>query len=407
MPIVNQSPPSSQAPPTARRTERFLLLTGLATVAGVYVASLVFLPELLEPARLVPYTALVVAFAVSVSYDRPYESPLWQRLALNLLRSGLAFVIFLVANASIGLIPALYFIVVPSAYFSLPLRLAGVVALLCVMLVFLGFLIAGDLSSALSMLVPYAGGMAFFAGASIALVQQGRERQRAEQLLAELEEAHARLQEYAIQVEALAVAEERNRLAREIHDSLGHYLTAITRQLEAAAKLLDKQPKKAAASIAKAEDMARESLSEVRRSVAALRASPLDLATLDDAIADLVEATRASGIAATFSTNGEPRRLPSAARVALYRTAQEGLTNVRKHAKASQVHVDLGYEPHQATLCIADNGLGQREERDAGFGLLGLRERLSLLGGSLEAENRSEGGFRLRAVVPTEESTDA
>jgi signal transduction histidine kinase len=248
--------------------------------------------------------------------------------------------------------------------------------------------------------------MVFFAALTEALVRQLEERQRAERLLAELEEAHQQLREYAAQDKALAVAEERNRLAREIHDSLGHYLTAITMQLEAAGKLVAKEPKRANKSIAKAEELARESLAEVRRSVATLRASPVDAAALGDAIGELVETLYDSGVATTFSVKGKSQSLPIQAKTALYRVAQEGLTNVRKHAKASAVEIKLIYEPEQVMLTITDNGMGQRGEESEGFGLLGLRERVTLLGGTLETGSDPEGGFRLHVMIPRELQED-
>jgi len=178
-------------------------------------------------------------------------------------------------------------------------------------------------------------------------------------------------------------------------------------QLEAAGKLIATQPQRAAESIAKAQGLARESLAEVRRSVAALRASPLDTAALGEAIGEVVENLRASGIATTFTIEGEVHPLPIQIRTALYRAAQEGLTNVRKHASAGAAQVTLTYEPERVMLTVGDNGIGRRGKKAEGFGLLGLRERVASLGGSLEAGDRPEGGFRLQIVVPTEERDDA
>ncbi len=113
---------------------------------------------------------------------------------------------------------------------------------------------------------------------------------------------------------------------------------------------------------------------------------------------------RATGIATTFTIAGETCPLPIQTKTALYRAAQEGLTNVRKHASASAVQVALAYESERVVLTISDNGTGRRGEQAEGFGLLGLRERMALLGGSLEAGDRPEGGFRLRVEVPMEKS---
>jgi signal transduction histidine kinase len=90
----------------------------------------------------------------------------------------------------------------------------------------------------------------------------------------------------------------------------------------------------------------------------------------------------------------------------LYRAAQEGLTNVRKHANASAVEVTLAHQPEQVTLTIVDNGTGQRTEKNEGFGLLGLRERVTLLEGTLEAGDDPKGGFRLHIAIPTREKQD-
>lgn len=388
----------TRLPPASRR---FLLAAAYVTTAAIYAVTLLAAPELRQPAVWPACTALFAAFALSIHFMPGANAPLWQRGGLLLLQAGLVFFIVLVGRGG-GYLPILYFVVIPSAYLSLTFRQASVFTLLCVGALFLDYLLLSDLGMALSMLFSYGGGFVFFIAVSVSLIQQQRERQRAERLLAELEATHRRLQAYALQVEALAVAEERNRLAREIHDSLGHYLTIITVQLEAAGKLFATQPERAAEAVATAEHLARESLAEVRRSVAALRASPLDTMALGEAIGEVVESLRVSGIATTFTIEGKIHPLPTQTRMALYRAAQEGLTNVRKHASASAAQVTLTYEPERVMLTISDNGIGRRGEATEGFGLLGLRERVALLGGSLEAGDCPERGFRLQVVVPTE-----
>jgi len=386
------------APPAG---ERFLLIAAYITTAAIYAVTLLAIPELRQPATWFPLTALFVAFALTIHFMPDTDGPLWQRGGLLLLQTGLIFAIVLVGQG-VGFLPILYFIVVPTAYLSLTFRQASVFTLLCVGALFLNYLLMYDVETALAMLLPYGGGFVFFIAVSVSLIQQQQERERAERLLIELETTHRQLQAYAVQVEALAIAEERNRLAREIHDSLGHYLTTITVQLEAAGKLVTTHPQRAAEAIATAQGLARESLGEVRRSVAALRASSLDTASLGEAISEVVENLRANGIVTTFTIEGEAYPLPIQTMMALYRTAQEGLTNVRKHASASAVRVTLAYEQEQMALTISDNGTGQRRHETDGFGLLGLRERVALLGGSLEAGDRPEGGFRLRVQVPME-----
>jgi len=392
--------PTFPAPPTGTHSGGQLLL-GVAylTTAAIYVAFLVRTPDLQNPGTWLPITILFALFALSIYLFSVSFEHFLKRLAVSLFQIALVFVIVIVGEWT-GFLPILYFIVVPMVFLSFSFVQASGLALLCLITLLLAYLTVADASEVLVLLLQYGGGFAFFAAISIALVQQQKDRQRAEQLLAELEDAHRQLRSYAAQIEALAVAEERNRLAREIHDSLGHYLTAMTMQLQAAGKLVAREPERAAASIAKAEDMARESLAEVRRSVATLRASPVDTTALDDAIGELVQNLHDGGIAATFTVKGKSQSLPIRTKTALYRAAQEGLTNVRKHANASAVEIELAYEPEQVTLTIADNGTGRRDKESEGFGLLGLRERVALLGGALEADDDPESGFRLHITVP-------
>lgn len=384
-------------------SERLLDIAAYATTAALYAVALLAVPELRRSPTWLPFTALFSAFALTFPFAPSNDAPFWQRSGFLLLQTGLIFAIVLVGQGQTFL-PILYFIVIPSAYFSLTFRQASSITLLCAGTLFLEYLLLYDVEMALTMLLPYGGGFIFFIAVSVSMIQQQRDRQRAERLLAEVEAAHRQLQAYAVQIESLAVAEERNRLAREIHDSLGHYLTAITVQLEAAGKLSATQPERAAQAIATAQGLARESLSEVRRSVSALRASPLDTASLGKAIGEVAENLRAGGVATTFTIEGGAYPLPLQTKTALYRVAQEGLTNARKHANASAVQVTLAYTPEQVTLTISDNGTGQRGEEVEGFGLLGLRERIALLGGLLEAGDCPEGGFQLRVEVPVEES---
>lgn len=400
-PIVDNHPPTSQPP----AGERFLFIAAYVTTAAIYAFAMLADPELRQPATWLPLTALFVAFALTIPFMPGANAPLWRRGGHSLLQAGLIFAIVLVGRGE-GYFPILYFIAIPSAYHTLTFRQASIFTLLCVGALFLDYLLLRDVETALAMLLPYGGGFVFFIAISVSLIQQQRERQLAERLLVELEATHHQLQAYAVQVEALAVAEERNRLAREIHDSLGHYLTTITVQLEAAGKLVAVRPERAAEAIATAQGLAREGLAEVRRSVAALRASPLDMASLGEAIGELVETLHAGGIVTTFTIERDAHPLPIQTRMALYRAAQEGLTNVRKHANASAAHVTLAYEPERAVLTISDNGTGQHGQDPEGFGLLGLRERVALLGGSLEAGDCPEGGFRLRVEVPVKERGD-
>jgi signal transduction histidine kinase len=227
--------------------------------------------------------------------------------------------------------------------------------------------------------------------------QQARER--VEQLMVELERANTQLAAYATQAEELAMTQERNRLAREIHDSLGHTLTIVNVQIEAAKVVMDSDPDGALDAINKAQELAKKGLTQVRESVAALRESPVSNRPLGEAIATLIEEAQSSGIITEFKINGESQALEHKVALALYRAAQEGLTNVRRHARASRVDILLDFQPSEVRLEVKDNGVGAGET-SGGFGLLGIRERMQLLGGKLEISSGIGKGFCLTASVP-------
>jgi len=216
----------------------------------------------------------------------------------------------------------------------------------------------------------------------------------------ELEEAHAKLREYAGRAEALAVARERNRLAREIHDILAHSLTTIILQLEGALRLLETDPAQAEAQIRQAQRLAREGLREVRSSVKALRAHDLEDKCLVDALNQLArEFARATGMQVRVTVSGEERRLDEAVETALYRVVQEALTNAHRHGKAGAVEVRLDYHADSCSLLVSDDGSGAASYRE-GFGIMGMRERLEAVGGSLSVKTAPGAGFEVQAYIP-------
>jgi len=235
-------------------------------------------------------------------------------------------------------------------------------------------------------------------------VNERKARLKAEELTVDLEAANQQLSEYAIQVEELATIEERNRLAREIHDNLGHYLTVVNVQIGAAKVLMDKDTDKAKDALDKAQGLTQEGLKAIRQSVATLRESPVGQRPLSEAIVLLTDTTSQAGIVTEFAVQGEPYPLSNQVEYALYRVAQEGLTNVRKHARASRVDVVLDYsQADSVRLEIADNGVGTAVA-DGGFGLLGIRERVQLLNGNCDIQTAPSEGFKLIVTVPIEKN---
>ncbi|MDD7937718.1 sensor histidine kinase [Actinomycetospora lutea] len=201
------------------------------------------------------------------------------------------------------------------------------------------------------------------------------------------------------QVERLAAAQERNRLARDIHDGLGHSLTVIGMQLQAARALVQSGSGDVDEVLAKAQHQSREALAEVRRSVGTLR-EPRGAPPLATALQDLAAESSAAGVPTRLAVEGDERPLSAGAREALFRTAQEGLTNVRKHAGASRAEVVLDYASGAVRVEVRDDGRGATGGAGDGVGLLGLRERAEALGGTLSLRPGADGGCALRVEVP-------
>lgn len=212
----------------------------------------------------------------------------------------------------------------------------------------------------------------------------------------------ARLAENATR---LARAEERTRLAREIHDTLAQGLTAIALNIESAMYRLDKHPDQARERLEQALATARENLEEARRSVLDLRsAARLEGKPLAEALAGLGRTfTSDTGIPVTVETKGVDR-LSLRTESELYRIAQEALTNVRKHAHAHRVQIDLRRRGPRLSLTVKDDGVGLsgRASRSDTHGLIGMRERAKLLGGRLQVSSKSGEGTRIVARVPVE-----
>ncbi len=253
-----------------------------------------------------------------------------------------------------------------------------------------------------------------FAVAMARVVRNERaSRARAEHLLAELEQSHQQLQAYAEQVGELATVRERNRLARDIHDSLGHYLTVINVQLEKALVFRDRQPAAADQAVGDAKRLAREALHDVRRSVGALRTTaPPPQFVLRDSLQTLVADTRSPRLRIDLRLDGDETGFSRPARMALYRAAQEGLTNVQKHAHATQVTLHLDCADGTAHLTIRDDGRGfdpatlaaLAPGREGGYGLQGVQERLEGVGGSLTVRSAPGTGTSLLITVPRDEA---
>ncbi|HKY26971.1 MAG TPA: sensor histidine kinase [Pyrinomonadaceae bacterium] len=230
-------------------------------------------------------------------------------------------------------------------------------------------------------------------------VKEQRAKREVERLVSELKDANDQLRQYADQVEELATLKERNRLAREIHDSLGHYLTVVIVQIEAAMAVFEKDREGSLDVLRKAQGLAQQGLADVRRSVVALRASPTEARSLIDSLNALIDECRVSGLQTEFQLVGTPRDLSPSAELALYRAAQEALTNVRRHSQASVATVTLNYSTDSVWLKVHDDGIGATE-LTKGFGLVGMHERVQNLGGEVRITTAANQGFTLEVNLP-------
>ena len=205
-----------------------------------------------------------------------------------------------------------------------------------------------------------------------------------------------------------AAAEERARIARELHDVVAHSLSVMVRQAEAGRYVADRDPAAAGRVLATVAETGREALTDMRALLGVLRADSgtgenAPQPTLDD-LPDLVERVRASGQPVRLRVEGEPRPLDRAAHLAAYRLVQEALTNVVKHAgPQADAEVVLTWTAAALTIRVTDTGTsdGPRPADGGGRGLLGMRERVQLVGGRLTAGPRRQGGFAVEAELPT------
>jgi signal transduction histidine kinase len=260
----------------------------------------------------------------------------------------------------------------------------------------------------------------------LAWVDRRNDQQKAEreQVLTEVNEANRKLEatlaenaglhkQLVTQAREAGMLDERARMAREIHDTLAQGLTGIVTQLQAAEQAAD-DPAGWRRHFAAATQLARESLSEARRSVDALRPEPLETGRLGDALASAADKwTALHQIPVEVTTTGTATKLPPEAEVALLRTAQEALANVAKHARASRVGLTLSYMEHQVALDVRDDGQGfdpdgcpdkpngrRPAPAEGGFGLVAMRQRIEGLSGTLQVESEPGAGTAISATVP-------
>ncbi len=341
--------------------------------------------------QLVPTLLLGLAFAVLAIFGFRFVEGRGRALAVAYagIQLALGFALFWMSGAAIGSVLLLVALVAQSVLL-LPLPAAVVVAAV-IPLVHLGMDWVAGLREGLGTLA-----VTTF---TVVVTELFVREQRARTALAA---ANDLLRGYAAQAEQLATTQERNRVARDIHDGLGHHLTVVQMLLQAARAVIHTADvERLDGMLAKAQDQSKQALAEVRRSVAALR-EPRP-APLVDALRALTDEVSEAGVPTGLEVLGAARELRADVEESLFRAAQEGLTNVRKHADATAATVALDFgHLDLVRLEVRDDGRGLPENPlpDSGFGLVGLRERIAGLGGRVSVDSAAGRGVTLTVEVP-------
>jgi signal transduction histidine kinase len=237
----------------------------------------------------------------------------------------------------------------------------------------------------------------------------GRDLRRRRQRVGELEDRAERLEREREEQAQLAVAEERGRIARELHDVIAHSVSVIVVQAQAGPHLVS-DTKRVVGVFQAIESSGRDALAELRRLLGILRSEDEELAIGPQpglsSLQSLVEQVRASGVSLELRIEGEPVHLPAGIDLSAYRIVQEALTNVVKHARGAAAEVAIRYRERALELDVVDDGHSRPiSVNGAGHGLIGMRERVALYGGTLEAGTRDGGGYAVRARLPFGDAT--
>jgi signal transduction histidine kinase len=426
-----------------------VMVYGVVLAAGLYDNAIGLGNH--SPARTAGFAAvMVLLLALEAAQQRWLAGERWlarKRLlapgrrewpAVVVLAMQLGLFVAATALDSSGESRALFVLVPFAAYFAFGRAVSLALAAMCLVLLVADFTVRIPHWYAqptyLSDVLMFSVGLVLaIAMANIAVGEQAS-RGRLEETLLALKESHAQLTAYAARVAELSAEAERNRLARDIHDSLGHHLTAIAIQLEKAAAFRERDQATADQALADARSSTRQALHDIRISVRALRGDHTS-ARLSAMLAELVRQADVGEQRVSLTVSGDESGVSPVARTVLYRSAQEALTNARRHSGARKITVSATFGEREARLVVVDDGRGfdpgprenapceygpgeLRERRPGeygpgdstagseGFGLLGMRERAALAGGRAEIDSRPGGGTTVTVTVPRSATAD-
>jgi NarL family two-component system sensor histidine kinase YdfH len=371
-------------------------------MVGMYVWSLIAQPVLRTSWLVIPFTLLLSIHIIAHwNVNRIIQNRnriLWYILG----QSALAFAIVNLSG-NIGMIFALYMALIGETVGILGINRWGFLSIIFYLALSLAnFVLFAAQEGAFFWLLTSVPTVIFVSMYVILYTRQAEAREQAQTLASELEKANQQLTEYAARVEDLSIANERQRMARELHDTLSQGLAGLILQLEAAdAHLTHQRNDKAQSIVANAMEQARVTLADARRAIDDLRQPSLD--DLDSALRlEISRFSTATGIPIHFHSNPTPP-LPALVTETLVRALAESLTNIANHAKAQNVEVNLSEKDKNILLTIKDDGIGfDASSIPSGhYGILGIKERVRLVNGSFEIQSENGNGTTLKIEIPT------
>jgi len=376
----------------SKNNPNVFLIVGLAMWASVALRWTLEFAEQHHPLRwllntiLIAYAVLMI-FNEAITRDSEVRAHIYLAVQTALIIGGMLL------YYELDFFAILFMPIGGQAVFILPRRKALTWIAIFSVAIVIGQLTQFEFPNGLPFTFLYLAGLFFVASFSTTMLRINKERIQSDQLLDELQQAHLQLQEYAGQAEELATAKERNRLARELHDSVAQTLYGLTLQAEAAARELKKgQTDKAAEQLREIRDSAQQSLQETRLLIFELRPPILEREGLVAALRNRLESVESRSGLKVQTQLQELNQLPAEVESGLYGISNEALNNILKHARATSIKIALKKETDKTILEIQDNGIGfDMDVTPGGMGLQGMKERAEQFGGELRITSGTNG----------------
>ncbi len=418
-PLLAVGPVTSASPVPRTRDERLIHMVMLLVVVSVYGWSLIASPDLRVPARLIPFTGLMLLHA-GLHLIGPRLSPRRRWLPIYFVAQGvLVFIINQMtglSGATYGLYLYLGLVAQSIGLLNNRARLTASVVAAYLTLATINFIWLWGWASLPAFLLLAAPQTFFVIAFVILFFRQANARRRTQELLSELEtahrgleSAHRQLAEYAARVEDFTLVNERQRLARELHDTLAQGLAGLILQLEAVDQQLTRdRPQRAQVIAQQAMTRARLTLADARRAIDDLRAGDTASGSLAERVrAEIERFTAATGIPCELDCT-PPSPIPDSLQEHAFRAVAEGLANVARHARARRAWVRLAEVNGGLEIVVRDDGVGfdlaEVNGRAGHYGLIGLHERVRPMGGSFEVTSKPGQGTTLTLRLPITES---